>query len=56
MILLVNVLLRKRGALPMMLGGFAVDASHVLYRLARNGRRKPIEKSHAVGLTRVEPV
>lgn len=40
----------------MVLGGFAVHAGHVLYRLARNGSRKPIEESHAVGLTRVEPI
>src|ERR1035438_9283173 len=49
-------LLRKRGARPMVLRGFAVHAGHVLYRLARNGRSKPIEESHAVGLTSVEPV
>ena len=48
--------LRKPGALPMVLRGFAVHASHVLYRLARNGRSKPIEESHAVGLASVEPI
>jgi len=40
----------------MVLRGFAVQASHVLYRLARNGRRKPIEESHAVGLTSIESI
>jgi hypothetical protein len=56
MILLANVLLRKRGARPMVLRSFAVYAGHVLYRLACNGRRKPIQESHSVGLTRVEPI
>jgi hypothetical protein len=54
MVLLANVLLRKLGARPMVLRGFAVHAGHVLYRLARNGRSKPTEESHAVGLTSVE--
>jgi hypothetical protein len=40
----------------MVLGGFAVHAGHVLYRLARNGRSKPIKESHAVGQTSVEPL
>jgi hypothetical protein len=53
---IVNGSLRKLGALPMVLRGFAVHAGHVLYRLARNGRSKPIEESHAVGPTSVEPI
>jgi hypothetical protein len=56
MVLLANDLLRKLGAPPMVLRGFAVHAGNVLYRLARNGRSKPIEEAHAVGLTSVEPV
>lgn len=51
-----NGSLRKFGALPMVLRGFAVHAGHILYRLARNGRSKPIEESHAVGLASVEPI
>ena len=40
----------------MVLRGFAVHASHVFYRLARDGGGKPIEEAHAVRLIGVKPV